>query len=261
MALVDRLSALRGFSAQFFHARPGLTLGALALVPLASYAVSSYRGFLALGRGGIPYNAFGWLLQCLMQPIARRDLTNLAPYTDPEVVERFAPLGRQSFLPGPLAERGGPRPDVPNYVVPQRQMTERAPPEMIAKMRAYLDTLAGTNVAWFVARPSKLEGVGTPAIHVHEGQGPAFMAKTMLGTEALHVHDEGSSHMTLSLKDAEEVIAKGWGQRHMLSGRGNMLPWNYVLVYTPRDDGEYAAWQGLVQATMAYIAGGAKIEL
>lgn len=62
--------------------------------------------------------------------------------------------------------------------------------------------------------PSRLEGGYHEAVFLAEDKEkgeaspPPFMG--MAGREIVHVHGEGSSHMTLSLVDGEEAVAKGW---------------------------------------------------
>jgi hypothetical protein len=40
-----------------------------------------------------------------------------------------------------------------------------------------------------------------------------------------------------------------------------MLPWSYVLVYAPRDDGEYEVWRTLVVAACRFVSGGKDIKV
>jgi hypothetical protein len=66
----------------------------------------------------------------------------------------------------------------------------------------------------FEIRPSGLEGTGTDAVFLkaEKGEGevkvPAYMG--IARGEIAHVHGEGSSHVTLSLVDAEEAVRQGW---------------------------------------------------
>ncbi|KAH8906902.1 hypothetical protein BR93DRAFT_644730 [Coniochaeta sp. PMI_546] len=272
MALTSRLSALNFHNLYTDHilARPGRTLAvgtaAIIAIPLFRYAASSYAGYLALGKGGLPHNIFGWLLQASLQPFAKWDLTTPAPYRDPKVISRFAPHGRETFLPGPLPERPGPVPVVPGYVAPQRQTTARATAEMQRRMREFLDALVLSNKELLVMKPSALEGVGTPAVFLRtptdggKAQLPVFIAGIKGETVHIH-HDDGSTHVTLSLADAEQMVTKGWGRRHKLSGVGGKIPYSYVLVYAPRNEEEFVTWKGLVTAGCAFVTGKHDIQL
>jgi hypothetical protein len=72
----------------------------------------------------------------------------------------------------------------------------------------------------------------------------------------VHVHhQDGSTHVTLSLADAEEVLAKGWGRRHKLSGVAGKIPYTYLLIYAPRDEEEFEVWKGVVTAGCRFVVG------
>lgn len=247
-----------------------LTIATLTIsLPTLSYAVKSYRGYLALGRGGVPYNIFGWALQGLLQLLASWDTRDPSPLTKPrnrKATEQYG--GSKTFFPGPIPERVGDRPIVPGYVAPQRQTTQKPGDVevMTKRMRAYLDELLIKNTGLLILKPSNLEGVGTAAVFLDtttsSGSGttelPGFM-KGLKG-ELTHVHPECSSHITLSMADAEEVVRKGWGERHRLSGVGP-LPWSYMLVYAPRDEGELEVWKGIVKAGLKFVCTGAGSDL
>lgn len=236
-------------------------------IPTLSYAVSSYRGFLALGPGGIPYNIFGWTIQGLLQLVAKWDTRDPSPFTRPGNRAPLEPHGSKTYLPGgPIPQRAGDRPDVPGYVAPQRQMDQRPTDLDVvrSRMTAFLEGLAARNPGALRTRPSRLEGVGTPALWVggpgEEGKEdlPPFMRG--LRGETAHVHPECSSHVTLSMADAEEVVRKGWAERHRLSGLGP-LPWAYVLIYAPRDDAEFEVWENIMRAGVKYVCAGADKEV
>ncbi|KAB5577813.1 hypothetical protein GE09DRAFT_1087444 [Coniochaeta sp. 2T2.1] len=264
MALsTSRLSALgHDLYTEHILARPGRTaaIGAAALIiiRLFRYATSSYAAYIAMGKGGLPLNIFGWLLQGSLHPLAKWDLTSPAPYHDPKVIAHFEPHGREKFLPAPLPERAGPAPEVPGFIFPQRQTTAKASPEMQKRMRGFLDTFVEANKELLVGKPSALEGVGTPAIFPRtpaEGgktHQKAFMKAIKYETAHVH-HQDGSTHVTLSLADAEEVLTKGWGRRHKLSGVLGKIPYTYVLVYAPRNDKEFETWKQVVAAGCAFI--------
>lgn len=233
-------------------------------IPTLSYAISSYRGYLALGRGGMPYNVFGWALQGLLQLLAKWDTRDPSPFTKPRNRKATEPHGSRTFFDNPIPERAGDRPTVPGYVAPQRQTTQQpADVEVMSKrMRAHIDSLLIANTGVFVSRPSRLEGVGTPAVFLDDSSGATEMPRFMSGIkgETAHVHPECSSHVTVSMADAEEVVRKGWGERHRLSGVGPM-PWSYMLIYAPRDDGELEVWKKIVEAGMKFVSAGAGREL
>lgn len=236
---------------------------ALALsVPTASYALKSYRGYLALGPGGMPYNPLGWAIQGLLQLIASWDTRSPAPFRKPRNQKAYEPHGTTPFLAGPpndLPHRDGDRPAVPGYVAPQRQVTQQGGEDTRARMTAFLGALAGRNPGLLVLRPSGLEGVGTPAVWLD----PAVETPRYLGAtrgELAHVHPEASSHVTVSLADAEELTRKGWAERHRLSGVAG-IPLGYVMIYAPRDEAELEVWKGVIRAGLLFVAAGAGREV
>lgn len=237
-----------------------LVITALGMsIPALSYAVSSYRGYLALGRGGMPYNVFGWALQGLLQLLAKWNTRDPSPFTKPKNRKSTEPHGSKTFFASPIPERAGDRPTVPGYVAPQRQTTQQPTDmEVMSKrMRAYLDSLLIQNTGILVLKPSNLEGVGTPAVFLDTTSGTTELPGFMRGLkgETAHVHPECSSHITLSMADAEEAVRKGWAERHRLSGVGPM-PWSYVLIYAPRDDEEFEVWKKVMEAGLKFVCAG-----
>ncbi|KAL2175940.1 phospholipase/carboxylesterase, partial [Thermothelomyces heterothallicus CBS 202.75] len=229
--------------------------------------LASYRDWLALGPGGPPYNFFGFLVQSTSRLLARSDIRAADVVVDEAVVRAYAPHGRTSFLPPspPLHPRNGPRPAVPAFVAPHRQTSMQGTPEMVGRMEAFLRRLVGEQEEdqpgggggrLLEIKPSRLEGGRYPAIFVAEREGkmPPFMG--IAKREIVHVHSEGSSHMILSLIDGEEAVAKGWGERHRLSGVNRVLPWGYTLLYAPQNDYEFEVWTRLVVAACRFVTGG-----
>jgi len=231
---------------------PAIAAGGLSL---ATYLTFSYRGWLALGRGGLPFNPLGYLINLSLHAIARTDLRTPAPYMLEGLEDTYGPWARRSFFGGVLPpERVGPRPDVPSYVAPQRQTSERATPEMIALMEAFLEALVTANQDILEIRPSGLEGPRHNAAWLADGLStkPKFLKGTR--GEFFHVHKEGSTHMILSLTDATTAIQSFWAERHGLSGVASGLPpWGYVLIYAPRDEEEFKVWQSFAAASARFI--------
>ncbi|KAK4111864.1 hypothetical protein N656DRAFT_779998 [Canariomyces notabilis] len=267
-----------------------LTILALTIpIPLifVPRLLASYRTYLSLGKGGVPHNFLGYLVQAALRPIARTDLrADPPPYHSSiaTVAERYAPHGLTSFLPPSLLSssseagkeedispstgvamlsiRRPPRPEVPYFVAPQRQTSQAAAGDVVSRMIWFLRALAEQNAELLEIRPSGLEGVGTDAIFLKATATatapPRYMG--MAKAEIVHVHPEGSSHVTLSLVDAEAAVRAGWAERHPLTGVRELLPWGYVFLYAPRDDAEYEVWKGLVVAGCSFVSGGKEIK-
>lgn len=64
-----------------------------------------------------------------------------------------------------------------------------------------------------------------------------------------------SGHVTLSFADAAEVIAKGWGERHRLSGT-EWIHLGYTMVYVPRSVEEVETFIRIFQAGVDYMKSG-----
>ena len=123
---LDNLSPYIRFTLSYLtnHKTPLLTLLFLPLLPLAYH---DYQGWLALGPGGIPHNALGWLIQSLMRIPAQRNVRDARPY-DKEISN--SELERTSFLEGRLPAYGKKSPKTGKWVVPHRQLEGGANAEM-----------------------------------------------------------------------------------------------------------------------------------
>jgi hypothetical protein len=78
-------------------------------------------------------------------------------------------------------------------------------------------------------------------------------------SEVAHIHETGdaTSHVVLSYADCKEVIRKGWGERHRLSG--NILPLGYILLYSPRNETEVDVMTRIFKASLKFMTGGLDI--
>lgn len=85
---------------------------------------------------------------------------------------------------------------------------------------------------------------------------PAIASKT--AGEICHIHDsDGSMHVTLSNADGREVLMKGWGERHRLSGM--YLHLGYTMIYAPRSEEEVQIMGKLFKAGIAFMTGGKEV--
>jgi hypothetical protein len=248
------LSAFQPYLERLKQIPPRTAFITAAAVAGLTHAVRSYRAWLALGKGGLPYNVFGWLMQVAAKLLrARTDVTRLGLYSRPDVRAAYdEPYVNLSFLGGDksLPARRGARPEIPNFVAPQRQSSETADAAMLERMQRFLKAVVRDNPSSLRVASSRLEGGTTDAVWLAKETPMPQFTETTLG-EIAHTHPvDGSSHVTLSPGDAEEVIGKGWGQRHGLSGV--MLPWTYIFVYAPRDREEWEVWKEIVLASCAF---------
>jgi hypothetical protein len=235
------------------HLVTGIAI-AVGSLPLLTYTISNYLNWLSLGKGGLPHNPIGYLSNCVLQPFGRSDQRGPAPYKREDQEKRLGTSTSSSFLDGgdELAARAGPRPNVPGTVAPQRQTTEKASPLMERRMQNYLAALVVQNPELFQLRPSELEGRHNISVWLVE-QAPVPELVRWTKGEFVHPHGEGSSHLIVSLADAERLVELGWAERHKLSGV--VLPWGFIMVYAPRNDGELEVWKKMVVASARYISG------
>lgn len=205
------------------HGRLVLTVSGLLLaryvIPYVGFTTyTSYKRFMALGKGGVPHNVLGWAIVSLVfAPIAiSKDKVTLT--------DSFK--GESTLL---LPARNGPRPTT-DGIAPHRQMTQTSPEDMMPQLEALIKKAAtGPKTEFGV---SKIEKSG-PAVFVGS-------------KEVAHVHAmDRSLHASLPDADAKEVIEKGWGERHRLAGRFG-LSTGLVMVYSPRDKEELATVDKIV---------------
>ncbi|KAI8624215.1 hypothetical protein F5Y19DRAFT_491186 [Xylariaceae sp. FL1651] len=195
----------------------------------------------------------------------------------------FKPVGGGGLLPPRRA-----RPTVPTTVIPQRQTTHVPSGATIARQGAFLRALAAANPRVLCIRPSGLESPDFAALWLVAKDHPTTTSSSgvddvdvdaarvkwfsrLAPGEIAHVHPEGSAHVSLSLVDAAEVVRRGWGERHKLSGVRDLLPWGYVLVYAPRENDEgkeegeegksdWEVWREIVLASARVAARSAGFE-
>jgi hypothetical protein len=69
--------------------------------------------------------------------------------------------------------------------------------------------------------------------------------------EFCHLHQDGSFHAVVAVEVEEEILANGWGVRHMYYERGV----KEVLVYAPRNADELAVAKKIISMSYLYASG------
>jgi len=226
--------------------------------------VQGYLGFKALGRGGVPYNVWGYLLVLAVTPVARTQSSITDTSDLDEAVERIKKEEGEKavFHRLNLDHRSGSRPKV-GGIFPQRQLEGLAPAYMWNKLNTYMISLASEYPTILRIAPSALEGQvdalflrRSPAERVTDNTLSSRILATMAPRlEITHVHDtDGSLHISLSPADAAEVVRKGWGTRHRLAGKLG-VPASYTLIFGPRDDAELAIVKEIIATGVEYVSG------
>lgn len=207
---------------------------AAAAVLAIAWVVRDYRGWVALGPGGLPHTPRGWLTMAVLRARAWR--------FDPFDTTGLAGAGH---LADPLPVRPGPRPRVAHYPIPHRQLDQFPDPEFaptltIASYVASRPTLT--------VRQSHFEKHNDAAFAV-----PVHADGRVSGGEIGHIHADGSLHVVLAPADAAQAIEHRWGQAHPAEGRAGGLPPSYVLLYAPRDPAEVAVVEQLLDAAATHM--------
>ncbi|KAM0487693.1 hypothetical protein ACHAP7_001499 [Fusarium lateritium] len=242
---------LHGLTPQNQRVAIAAVLGAALGIPVFRIAARDYRGYLALGPGGLPHNVVGWLGQMLLKPL-RKEPLGTSCY-DEKAFEEAGPNGHVAFLSDKdLPVREAPRPVLGSWAVPSRQVSDIADESIVERYQEFLRSLASET-------PSKLR----IATSIAERRGPALfatssgelhpIAKRTKG-EIGHMHaSDGSMHVNLAPKDAKLVLERGWGQRHPLAG--GILYLGNVMVYAPRNEEELEIVERITRAGVRFMLG------
>jgi phospholipase/carboxylesterase len=147
-----------------------------------------------------------------------------------------------------LAPRAGLRPLTtrpnPDLAFPHQQLTQTGPTELGEVLVARGALLPGVEV-----RDSCVSVPGARAFHVAGDLATGPPEAYQCQTEFAHVHPagDGSLHMTLPPRVYDDVIAKGWGEPHPISGT--------MLVFGPRNRRELEIIWQLVVTSYRYAVG------
>ena len=202
-----------------------------------AWVVRDYRGWVALGPGGLPHTPRGWLTMAVLRARAWR--------FDPFDTKGLTGTGH---LADPLPVRPGPRPRVAHYPIPHRQLDQFPDPQF---------TPALTIASFAASRPA----VTVRQSYFEKHNDAAFAAPgrpihadgQVSGGEIGHIHADGSLHVVLAPADAAQAIEHRWGQAHPAEGRAAGLPPTYVLLYAPRNPAEVAVAEQLLDAAVRHM--------
>ncbi|KAE9369170.1 hypothetical protein N431DRAFT_379960 [Stipitochalara longipes BDJ] len=266
MATVSSLTTkLQGLSQDLLnhsilHSKRNLTSTVLMTAlsfPLIYLTWSDYQKWLQLGPGGLPYNIFGYLISTILRPLkASRFDTSFV--SNDRILKKIGPMREKAFLKDEdVPERKGQRPEVGKWILPQRQLDQKAGGQ---KSKERFENLIRSLSD---EKPDKL----SVTTSVLERTGPALALNSSVqkhpgayGTrnEIAHLHEsEGSLHVCLSPPDAKLVIERGWGERFGLSG--SVLPVTYTMVYAPRqgeaEEKEVDIVERIIRAGVKFMLG------
>jgi hypothetical protein len=128
--------------------------------------------------------------------------------------------------------------------MPHTQLTQNAPDELQEALFERARALPGVTVA-----DSHVSVPGARAFHLDEGFAAGPQQAFQAGREFAHIHPrhDGSLHLTLPPGAYQEVLEKGWGEPHPISGT--------MMVFGPRDKAELeTVWQ-ILSTSYSYATG------
>ncbi|KAF8471192.1 hypothetical protein BDZ91DRAFT_516230 [Kalaharituber pfeilii] len=226
----------------------------VAALVLGNIVYKDYLTFLSLGRGGVPYNFFGYLFITLHRPFALSDF--LEP---PPVPDHLKETGHLD--PSTLPTRKGTRPIVKG-IIPQRLVTDQGVPTTFAQVHSVFAALIAAYPAKCIIAQSCAESHSTGLFSLNNvsfGRNTQPAPPEVCGGEVTHVHPfDGSLHVTLHPEDARTVIEAGWGERHPLANGwrfSKFLPTGFVILYAPRNNVEVETVMRIVGAAMGWVSG------
>jgi len=228
------------------RAHPGaLSVSAVGIVAGIWWIASDYASYKALGRGGSPYNIFGWFLSRTL------GLFSIPQRRIKDVPSLMRSAGEKRGVKTlDLPERIGMAPEVQG-VVPQRQMSQRGSKTFQDDLNKYFCDVAAAHSEVFFVASSLNEGGTTSALFVRLT--PSSSERTRDG-EVAHVHPiDGALHVPLSVPDCVEVLEKGWGVRHRLAGR--VILDGFTLIYSPRSLDEVEVVKMIIRASAEFKSG------
>ena len=153
MAGVARITAPLTESIHYFQhlsrekqAASGLVAAAALPLLYQIFAIirQDYRGWKALGAGGLPYNVWGWLINCALRPLGR-EAKGTECYDSEKLRSMGGEVGNRGWL-GDLPVRTGSRPHVGPWMAPHRQLNQNSSPEL-KKVRGKVKVDGGVRLA------------------------------------------------------------------------------------------------------------------
>ncbi|KZP22935.1 hypothetical protein FIBSPDRAFT_665193, partial [Athelia psychrophila] len=211
------------------------------------WLVGNYRTYISLGPGGIPYNAFGWLLS-LTAKLFSRETMDTRVYDADEDKQRWLDSAA-------VPERRGARPALSWHVIPHRQLDRIPSVEVQESLTSIFNTRLAANPVLVEMAPSPHEKMSDGLI-LHRALPSPHKVADESKREIAHLHPwkDFSLHVTMAPQDCKLLIERGWGERHPLSGT-RIIPKEYLLIYAPRDEEELGVVERILVASIGYMTG------
>ncbi|MDQ0960706.1 hypothetical protein QFZ66_004584 [Streptomyces sp. B4I13] len=212
--------------------------------------VRDYERWRALGQGGIPHGAKGWLQVTYLR-------TRMRETKDPTVHLPFIGEAGDGRWLTQLPHRDGVRPRIGRYPVPHRQLDQPGSLRARVAVLDRFDARAAGSPGVLGYRLSAFERHNDAITLLDLDKAPA--ATRMAKGEVAHIHPgDGSMHMILSPSDAVTALEAGWAERHPLAGMYGE-PLTYLMVYAPRSPEEADVVGQLLDAAVGHATGASEI--
>ncbi|KAF5615339.1 hypothetical protein F25303_13810 [Fusarium sp. NRRL 25303] len=220
-------------------------VGVIVGIPVFRIAAEDYRGYIALGPGGLPHSFIGWIGQILLKPLKKEPFqTSCYDEKSTEADDREVD-GAESTVDGygeAISYRGM---CIATTACHSTYLQSQG-------YQSFLSSLASSSSSKLKIATSLAERRG-PALFV-ASEKPSHPIAKRTGGEIVHMHgSDGSMHINLAPKDAKLVLERGWGQRHPLSG--TVLYLGNVMVYAPRNEDELEVVKSITRAGVKFMLG------
>jgi Family of unknown function (DUF5519) len=105
-------------------------------------------------------------------------------------------------------------------------------------------------------RQSRMASAATSALCLAEGRAGGPRVAFIDANEFCHIlpPPEGTIHLTLPAAERAFAIECGWAEEHPIARTGALSP-NLVTLYAPRDEGELAVAQRLIESSWQFARG------
>lgn len=224
-------------------------IGTVIKYYLTDSEYQDFQDWVSIGVGGLPHTLDGYRL-------LKKLGDQMSGPLDMNVFSDKIGKGKDIKTLSKLPKRKGARPTIAPFAIPHRQVNQNNSNSIREKQKTLFDQVVAKHAGIVEFKTSYYEkhNQSIYLIDINSGN-PDIMEITH--AEIAHMHpSDGSVHATVSPSDAREIIEKGWGELHGLSGQifkgEDGLPSTYMMIYAPRNDAELEIIQKILEAAIKY---------
>lgn len=265
------------------------------ILPIYHVVSKDYHAFLALGPGGSPSTFRGYLWVTFLRFVfARSDIyvaPQLKPYEHPAqgfLVDLPWRIGERPRVAGIAPHRQTTQKGGPEMLAALTAAVHKIKAANSLLLATGISCFEQHNLALFFSpHPAQVQTSPTTFVELPAPStvNPRLVKMSTIGrlnstrpacehptkasvpeeldidpcdhpAEIVHLHStESSMHLTLHPSDAALVIARGWGERHPLAGRGPWVPKGFMMVYAPRKVEEVDVLTDIIKAAGWWVGG------